>query len=367
MESTRAICIREHQRSLKQSSKRLIVDKIQTLGLGSQFKETTDRIDAPGGGVILFEGMQNHTAESIKSFEGFDIAWCEEASALSVRSLELLRPTIRKPGSEIWCSWNPNSPDDAVDKLFRGPNRPPGSIVVEANYRDNPWFPDVLREEMEWDRRRDPDKYAHVWGGGYAARSEARVFKNWRIDTLDIPKHARPYFGADWGFAVDPTTLLRLWIWDRTLYIDREVYRVGCEIDRTPALFDEINDDRVPDVRKWPILADSARPETISYLSKHGFPKIESARKGPSSVIDGIEFLKSYDITIHPDCRHTSDEFTLFSYEIDKHTDEVLPELIDKKNHCIDAARYAVEKLRRTPTLRYTVPHSTSAERHFPG
>jgi phage terminase large subunit len=341
------LCIREHQRSLKQSSKRLIADKIQAYGAGSVFTETVDRIDAPYGGVILFEGMQNHTAESIKSFEGFDIAWVEEASAVSQRSLDLLRPTIRKPDSELWFSWNPDSPQDPVDRLLRGVNRPPNSVVVEANWQDNPWFPDVLREEMEWDRRRDPDKYTHVWGGGYAARTEARVFKNWRIDTLEIPRGARPYFGADWGFSVDPSVIVRCWVWDRTLYVDREVYKVGCEIDRTPALFDTINDNIVQNIREWPIIADSARPETISYMRRHGFARMEAAKKGAGSIEEGIEFLKNYDIVVQPDCRHTSDELSLYSYKIDKHTDEVLPELEDKKNHVIDALRYAVEKLRR--------------------
>jgi phage terminase large subunit len=343
----RVICIREHQRSLKQSSKRLIEDKITDYKVGSAFNVTVDRIDAPNGGLILFEGMQNHTAESIKSLEGFDIAWIEEASALSQRSLDLLRPTIRKLGSEIWASWNPNSPEDPIDKLFRGPDKPPNAVVVKANYTDNPWFPEVLREEMEWDRRRDPDKYKHVWGGGYAARSEARVFKNWRIDTIDIPRHARPYFGADWGFSVDPTVMVRCWIWDRVLYIDREVYKIGCEIDRTPALFDEINDPIVPNVRQWPILADSARPETISYMQRNGFPKLVAARKGPGSIEDGVEFIKNYDVIISPDCPHTSDEFSLFSFKIDKHTDEVLPILEDKKNHTIDSVRYAVENVRK--------------------
>lgn len=366
IQCTRVLCIREHQRSLKQSSKLLIEDKIQSLGVGKQFNVTTDRIDAPYGGMIVFEGMQNHTAESVKSFQGFNIAWCEEAQSLSQRSVDLLEPTIREPESEIWFSWNPESPKDAVDKLLRGSELPPDSVVVEANYTSNPWFPDVLRKKMEWDRRRDPAKYAHIWLGQYALRTEAQVFKNWRIGTLDIPKHARPYFGADWGFAIDPTVLLRLWVWDRTIYIDKEVSQVGCEIDRTPALFDTAKDD-LADPRKWTIVADSARPETISYMARNGYPKIESARKGPNSVLDGVEFLKSYDIVVHPSCRGTSDELSTYSYEIDKHTDEVLPELIDKDNHRIDAARYALEKLRRSPVIAYSLPFSASVERGVPG
>jgi phage terminase large subunit len=349
MEPTRAVCVREVQKSLGQSVKQLLSDKIDRLGVRNLFHETENQIEAPGSGLITFQGMQNHTAESIKSLEGYDIAWVEEAQSLSERSLRLLRPTIRKPGSELWFSWNPNSEADPVDALLRGPQPPPRTVLVEANWNNNPWFPAELREEMEYDRRRDPDKYAHVWGGGYLKRSEARVFQNWRIDTLDIPKDARPYFGADWGFSVDPTVLVRVWVWGRTMYVDREVYKVGCEIDRTPELFNKINDEIVPAVGKWPITADSARPETIAYMRSHGFPSIASARKGPGSVEEGVEFLKNFDIVVSPACRHTSDELTAYSWKVDKKTEEVLPELEDKDNHVIDALRYAVEGLRRAP------------------
>lgn len=297
----RAVCLREVQKSLEQSVKRLLEDKIETFGLGGYFNVLKTHIDLPGGGVIMFQGMQNHTADSIKSLEGFDIAWFEEAQNASDRSLELLRPTIRKPGSELWFSWNPEHKDDPVDKLLRSSEPPPDSVVVEVNYQDNPWFPDVLRAEMEYDRRRDPDKYAHVWGGKYRQLSESRVFHNWRVEEFETPRHTRFYFGADWGFSVDPTVLVRCWINERTLYVDYETYAVGCEIDRTPALF-----DKVPGSRDWAIRADSARPETISYLQRHGFPSIRSADKGAGSVADGIEFLKSYDIVVHPRCRQGS-------------------------------------------------------------
>src|SRR5574343_941231 len=179
---TRWACIREVQKSLEQSVKRLLEDKIDALGVGHLFNIKQFEIETPGGGLIIFQGMQNHTADSIKSLEGFDGAWVEEAQSLSQRSLDLLRPTIREAGSELWFSWNPSSASDPVDVLLRGDNPPPDAIVVQANYQDNPWFPDVLRAEMEYDRGRDPDKYAHVWLGGYQANSEARVVKNWRIE-----------------------------------------------------------------------------------------------------------------------------------------------------------------------------------------
>src|SRR6185369_2215817 len=131
-----------------------------SLGVAHLFTVLEAEIKTPGGGVIMFQGMQNHTADSIKSLEGFDVAWVEEAQSLSQRSLDLLRPTIRKPGSELWFSWNPAKPTDPVDALFRGAaGPPPGAVLVEANFTENPWFPEVLRAEMEWDRGRDPDKY----------------------------------------------------------------------------------------------------------------------------------------------------------------------------------------------------------------
>jgi phage terminase large subunit len=342
MRPLRAVCVREVQKSLEQSSKRLLEDKIATLGVGTYFDVKKAEIELPHGGLCIFQGMQNHTADSIKSLEGYDVAWVDEAQNLSERSLTLLRPTIRKPGSELWFSWNPEKPEAPIEKLLRGNDRPPDSVVVEANYSDNPWFTDVLRSEMEYDRRRDPEKYQHVWCGKYLRKSEARVFKNWRVDHFETPDNARFYFGADWGFSVDPSVLIRCFIVDRTLYVDREAYQVGCPIDHTPALFQTI-----PGSDKWPIRADSARPDTINYMRRHGFPKMESAVKGKNSIEDGIEFLKSHDIVVHPSCRHTIDELTMYSWETDPKTEEILPVLEDKNNHVIDALRYAVEGARR--------------------
>jgi phage terminase large subunit len=349
IQPTRAVCVREIQKSLDQSVKRLIEDKIAALGVQERFRVLDTRIEVDNGGVIIFQGMQNHTADSIKSLEGFRIAWVEEAQSLSQRSLDMLRPTIRAPGSELWFSWNPSKDTDPVDALLRGPELPPSAIVVPANWSDNPWFPDELREEKDYDRRRDPEKYAHIWLGEYQRNSEARVFRNWRVEEFETPTDARFYYGADWGFSVDPTTLVRCFVQDRTLYVDREVYKVGCEIDRTPALFDTMDDGLA---RKWPIRADSARPETISYMQRHGYPRLVPATKGQGSVEDGIEFLKSYDIVVHPRCQHTADELALYAYKTDKLTGEVLPVLEDKKNHVIDALRYAVELLRGRQPLR---------------
>jgi len=342
MDKTDVVCVREVQKSLSQSVKKLLDLKIEQYGLESAFESQASKIIGPHGGQIIFQGMQDHTADSIKSLEGYDIAWVEEAQSLSQRSLDLLRPTIRKEGSQLWFSWNPNLETDPVDALLRGEKPPPDSIVVQANYRDNPWLPEVLKAEIEYDRTRDPEKFAHVWLGEYQRNSEARVFKNWAVEEFDSPKSATYRLGADWGFAVDPSVLVRCWIDGKRLYVDHEAWMVGCEIDQLGDLF-----RRVPDAEKWFITADSARPETISYMQKHGFPKISAAIKGPKSVEEGVEFLKSFDIVVHPRCQHVIDELTMYSFETDPLTGTVLPKLADKHNHTIDALRYACEGARR--------------------
>ena len=165
----RAVCIREVQKSLAESAKRLIEDKIAAMGVGSMFNVLKSEINTPGGGVILFQGMQDHTAESIKSLEGMDRAWVEEAQTLSDRSWRMLRPTIRKESSEIWASWNARLKTDPVDKFFRGPSAKADTAIacVQANWRDNPWFPEVLELERQRDLKHDPDAYPHVWEGEY--------------------------------------------------------------------------------------------------------------------------------------------------------------------------------------------------------
>lgn len=342
MEKLDAVCVREVQKSLDQSVKKLLESKIEALNAGAYFEVQDKKILSKKGGLIIFQGMQNHTADSIKSLEGYDVAWVEEAQSLSQHSLDLLRPTIRKPGSELWFTWNPSEETDPVDALLRGPEPPPDSCVVEVNFTDNPWFPDVLRDEMEYDRKRDPDKYAHIWLGKYRQNSEARVFRNWSVEEFEVDPTQIIRQGADWGFAIDPTVLVQCYIVGRKLYVPYEAYRVGCEINDTPALF-----MTVPDSEKWPIVADSARPETISYMQKHGFPKIMPAIKGAKSLEEGVEFLKSFDIVVHPRCKHLIDELTLYKYKEDPLTGAILPVLEDKHNHVIDALRYACEGARR--------------------
>lgn len=365
----RTLCCRETQTSIRDSVKRLLDDKIKSTGFQSFYTSTDSEIRGANGSLFIFAGLRN-SIEAIKSMEGIDRVWIEEAQTVSKSSLDVLIPTIRKPGSELWFSWNPKLKTDPVDAMFRCDNPPPNSIIRSINWEDNPWFPDVLRAEMEYDRRRDPDKYAWIWLGGYQKNSATRVFNNWRIGShAEFKEPERPYFGGDWGFADDPTVLERSYLEGRTLFLDAEAWALHCDIDYTPFLFgggDDLELQRlnkqawesdgmmrwkhhagISGARKWPIIADSARPETISYMQQHGFPRMIAAKKGPGSVEDGIEFLKSLDIVVHPDCFHAADELTLYSWKTDKLTGEILPVLEDKKNNVIDALRYSVEGIRK--------------------
>lgn len=341
------VCIRETLKSLEFSVKKLLESKIVAHNAGLYFEVQDRRILSKHGGVTIFEGMQNHTADSIKSLEGFDRAWFEEAQNASEKSLTLLRPTIRKPKSEIWFSWNPDKETDPIEQLLRGEVTPKDSIVVQANYMDNPWFSDELRAEMEFDRARDIEKYNHVWLGQYKQRGKARVFQNWVIEEFERADGTIYRLGADWGFSVDPSVLIRCSVEGNRLYIDYEAYMIGCEIVNLPDLF-----DRVPESRKWFIRADSARPETISFMQKNGYPKMQPATKGKGSIEDGIAFLQSFDIVVHPRCVHVIDELNRYSYKKDPLTDEILPIFEDKNNHLIDALRYACEGIRKANLVK---------------
>ncbi len=363
-------CIREVQKSLKDSSKKTIEGIIRKKRYEREFEILGGMIRRRGGhGYCIFTGMQNHTADTIKSLEGFKLAWIEEAQNITARSLELLTPTFRG-GAQMMFSWNPSKADDAVDDLFRGGGsiKHPSMESLQVNWMENPYFPDDLRMDMEWDRSRKPDKYAHVWMGAYQTLSEARVFRNWVAEDFETPADAKFYHGADWGFSIDPVVLVRCFIQGRKLYFDRECYKVGLSVDHSPHFFAGMNDpavnalnaDALKDIRArglryegvetsraWQIVADSARPETIDYMKRHGFPRIVPSVKGARSVEEGVEFLQNYDIVIHPKCKHLIHEFSNYAYEVDDRTGLVIPKLMDKDNHGIDAARYATEPLRK--------------------
>lgn len=336
MKPMRILCTRQFQISISDSSHRLLADQIAALGLSSFYDITKSEIRGRNGTLFLFRGLQN--IAEIKSLEGIDIAWTEEAEKMTDESLDVLVPTIRKEGSELWFSFNPHNKTDPMMQRFIY-NQPPNSIVTKVNHDDNPWFPDVLRAEMEHDKATNYDRYLWVWCGEPRGISAAQVFRGkYSVEPFDTPDDAEFYHGADWGFAADPTAIIRCFILGKTLYIDQEAGGVGIDIDELPGLFDAI-----PTFRRWRSYADSARPETIAYMQKQGFTMMKPAPKGPGSVEDGIEYIKSFErVVIHPRCTQTAQEFELYQYKQDRITAEVLPIVVDKNNHYIDALRYAL-------------------------
>jgi len=338
-----SVCIREVQKSLKFSAKKLIEDKIFALGVSHLFEVTINEIRRRDGrGIIIFQGMQDHTADSIKSLEGFSRAWVEEAQSISKRSMALLLPTIRAPDSELWFSWNPENDNDPVEELFKTESE--DSTCVHVNYLDNPFLPDTLKKEAERHRRNSYDSFDHVWLGMFNTRSDAQIFANkFKIEHFDVDEtYGAPLFGLDFGFANDPTAGVCVYIKSNILYIRYDAGRTGLELDDTAGYLIE----RIPGVKNHTIRADNARPESISYLKRSGLPRIISCEKGKGSVLDGIEFIKSFDgIIIHPEAKDVAKEFRLYSYKVDRRTDDILPDIEDDNNHWIDALRYALEPI----------------------
>lgn len=304
--------------------------------------------------------MQSHTAESIKSLEGFDRAWLDEAQAISANSWRILRPTLRKPGSEIWAGWNPYLPEDPVDAFFRGSGSDRQDLIaVHANWSENPWFDDgTMSAEREQDRRARPDEYDHVWEGAYLTVSDAIIFRG-RVFTeeFEAPDDAIFYYGADWGFT-DPTALVRCFILNDCLYIDYESGGSGINLNEIP---DEMN--KIPGGLKWPWKGDSSLPQVISYLANVQHINITPAAKWQNSVEDGIHRLKAFrKIVVHPRCVNIAQEFRRYSYKVDPQSERVLPIIVDAWNHWIDALRYAldgvIQNRRRFPSFAKYAPVS---------
>jgi phage terminase large subunit len=315
------------------------------MGLDQFFTVQQTSISNYLGSEFIFAGVRNNPTK-IKSTEGIDICWVEEAEKVSNDSWDILIPTIRGEQSEIWITFNPHSEDDPTYKRFvKSP--PPGAVTVEINWQDNPWFPAVLKREKDYLQMVDPDAYEHIWQGKCRAHSKAQVLSGkWHVEPFESdPRYWNgPYFGADWGFANDPTGLIKCWVYDNKLWVEREVWSLGLDIDKTPAAFDSIED-----ARKYTIRADSARPETISYMRRHGYDRMVGVDKWKGSVEDGIAYLRAFEkIIIHPRCTHTIDEARLWSYKVDRLSGDVLPDLIEKHDHLIcDATRYALATLIR--------------------
>ena len=353
LENKRILCTREYQASIKDSVYRLLCDRIYALKLDKYFTIQRDNIYGISGSEFIFRGLKTNPSE-IKSMEGCDYVFCEESEKISQESYDILLPTIRKPGSEILISFNPEEELNATYQNFVL-KPPPDSRIAFLNYDDNDLFPEVLRKEMEWCRLNDPEKFQHIWAGYPKKYGQSVIFKN-KIRVEDF-EPAVPgtqfYFGSDFGFGSDPSCLIRLFIRDRKLYIDKEFYGYGIEIDDLPKCW-----DTVPGSREWRIICDSSRPDTISYMSRAGF-NVVGAVKGPNSIEDGIEFLKNFEsIVIHPSCTGSIGDYGNYRWKEDRVTGIILPIPVDKSNHACDASRYALEPWMKSLTDIFSLDYS---------
>ena len=341
----RILCAREVQNSITDSVHKLLKDEIERSEFLSQFYIVQNtQITGKNGTQFIFKGIA-HDPMQIKSLEGIDICWVEEAQKVSEDSWDILIPTIRKANSEIWVSFNPYLETDSTYKRFVL-NTPPNTILKKVNWQDNPYFPKELADEKDYIKEVDYDMYLHIWEGNCKTASDAQIFRGkFVIEDFSINQVAKEhevkdlafYFGLDWGFSQDPSVVLRCCIIGYDLYIDYEAGGRHIELDHTHKLI-----DKIPKAKDHIIRADSARPESVSFIKRQGY-KIVSVEKWAGSIEDGIEFIRTFrKIHIHSRCKEVASEFVKYSYKVDKVTGDILPIVVDKDNHYIDALRYAL-------------------------
>jgi phage terminase large subunit len=349
---SRILCAREFQNSLGDSVHHLLAQRINALGLSSFYEVQRETILGLNGTSFIFKGVRNNV-QSIKSLSGITELWLEEAQTVSKASWDVLVPTIREPGSEIYVTFNPMHESDPTYQMFIANTPGDDAYIEKVNWRDNPHWPAELETERVRLLRTDPDMYSHVYEGECINRSVSQIFANkYRVSEFEPGADwDGPYFGLDFGFSQDPTAGVKLWIRDRTLYVEREAGGIEIENDDMAALLIE----ELPAIEKHVVVADNARPELISHLKKPdptgrrpNLPKIEACSKGKGSVEDGISFMKTFDeIVVHSRCKETIKEFRMYSYKVDRLSGDVLTDIVDKWNHYMDAIRYALEKVRK--------------------
>ena len=368
-EKVKILCLKETQNSLSDSVLGILKRVIEDYKLGAFFKMTKHGLECVNGSVFSFKGLQ--FPDRIRSMDNYKYCWVEEAHGISKIAWEILYPTIlRNDGAEIWVTFNPRFEDDPTYNMFVTNLNQSQSLfktvmdnaeiesdrqyaeVVKIDYLDNRFLNKAILGLIEFDKQNDIEAYNHNWLGGLLVKSKDLVFADkYEISIFEAPAGIELHFGADWGFSKDPSTLIRFFILDRKLYIDYEAYGVGVEIDQLINFFKQ-----VPQSDNYLIVGDSARPEIISHLKNKGY-NIKSSRKGAGSIIEGVAYLRSYDkIVIHERCKKTISEFGLYKYKTSKLTGQILPDIIDKHNHCIDALRYATEPIRHNQIAKMEAP-----------
>lgn len=342
----RILCIREFQASIKESFHAELKSAIEsTPWLAAHYDVGVDYIKGANGTEFIFRGLRRNE-QSIKSLAKIDLTIVEEAEDIPETGWLALEATVfRQLGAEIWVIWNPRTDGSPVDKRFRK-NPPEDALIAEVNWQDNPFFPEGLETLRRREQTRlDPATYAHVWEGAYLQNSHAQVFHG-KVEVREFEPGADwdgPYFGGDFGFSQDPMAAVEVWIREPDLYIRREVFGFGVEIDDTSQAVTSAIPGFAQQASRW----DSASPGNISYLKRHGMPGATGVEKWSGSIEDGISFLRSHArIVIHPSCVNMQREARLYSFKTNDAGDATT-KIIDAHNHGWDAVRYAVAPLIR--------------------
>lgn len=356
------LCGREFMNSLDDSSlaeiKAAIASEPEILkpwfDVGEKYVRTKG---LPGRVDFLFIGLR-HNIDSVKGKSRVLLTWLDEAENISEVAYRKLLPTVMRFQGEVWISYNPESPDSATHMRFRA-NPSDRILITDCNFTDNPWFGDALRREMEDDYRYRPETADHIWKGEFLTLTEAQVFAGkYRQEAIDPPAGSTPYIGLDFGFSTDPSACVKIYKIGRVLLWRKEFYSRGILInDLGGKVKNAIGDD----VLKYDIIADSARPDDIAYLKQPisvsggscQLPRIKGAGKGKGSIEAGVEFIKSHENIIHPDCPNVFKEFKMYSYKVCRQSGQVLPVLAGGWDHALDAGRYALEPVMRNARMNW--------------
>jgi len=344
-ERLRILCVREFQASIKESFHAELKTAIEsTPWLAAHYDVGVDYIKGANGTEFIFRGLRRNE-QSIKSLAKIDLTIVEEAEDIPESGWLVLEATVfRQPKSELWAIWNPRLDGSPVDKRFRK-SPPDGALIAEVNWSDNPFFPPGLETLRQREQERlDPATYAHVWEGAYLENSDAQVFAR-KVEVHSFEPNPRedawrgPFYGGDFGFSQDPTSAVEVWINGAEVFIRREAFKTGLELDDTAPFVTAAIPGFEREISRW----DSARPESISHLQRHGLPRAQAVSKWAGSVEDGIAFLRSFRmIVIHPECVNMQREARLYSYKVNDNGD-VTSKVIDAHNHGWDAVRYALQ------------------------
>lgn len=313
--------------------------------------------DLPGRVDFLFVGLR-HNLDSLKSKARVLLTWVDEAESVSEAAYRKLIPTVMRFGGEIWLTYNPESPESATHLRFIK-NESPRILVETVNWNHNPWFPESLDRERQDDAQFRPDLYEHVWNGEFHTLTEAQVFGGkYRMEAMEPASGATPLIGLDFGFSTDPAAAVKIYKIGRVLLWRREFYKRGILINQ---LGGELHKAIGDDVARHDVIADSSRPDDIAYLKQpinssggsFQLPRIKGSVKGKGSIEAGVEFIKSHDNVIHPDCPNVMKEFKMLSYKVDRNSGQVLPVIASGWDHAIDAGRYALESTMRNAKFNW--------------